>query len=113
MGINSATVHAAYVGSYVWAKMGYSATPDEMKKVDGAFRKYLEEQGVKRAEPFTSVKQIAEFAAGDAKHGKDFLLKLGEDGGIQGWHGQGWHGELKIDRADPGYQAMNHYLGRT
>jgi hypothetical protein len=113
MGIKSASIHAAYVGSYVWAKMGYTASPKDMAKVNAAFKQHLIEQGVKPPGDFQTIKQIAEYAAGGAKHGKDFLMKVGEVDAVPDWNGQGWLGKVIIDRADPGYQDMNRYLGRT
>jgi len=103
LGVKTAFVHAEHVGSYVWAKMGYSADPEDLDRINTEFSKYT-----KLPKRNYSLSDIADYNA-NGKTGKSFLLKFGETS-IDGK--EGWSGRISVDRADPGYQRMLKYLAR-
>ena len=116
LGVVQARIQAAYVGSYVWAKMGYTANPHDMKALNTDFKKYLSEKGIKHKGDFETAHDIANYASGPTKHGKDFLIKVvGQNGhsGAGESGDAGWHGTMNINHNDPGYKTMQAYLGRV
>lgn len=112
IGVAKATVHAAEVGSYVWAKMGYSASPKDLEALNSDFARYLQSKGIKPSK-FKSVNEIANFTNNGVKHGKDFLLHVGKEGLSGENEDLGWHGEINVNPNDPGYQTLQKYLRKA
>lgn len=114
LGVKKAYVHAAYVGSYVWAKMGYTASAHDLAGLNQDFKKLLDKKGVK-APDFKSVHDMAKYEHNGEKLGKEFLLHVGKTGhsSNSGTGQLGWTGHVNINHSDPGYKTMQAYLGRV
>ncbi len=114
LGVKKAYVHAAYVGSYVWAKMGYTASAHDLAGLNQDFKKLLDKKGVK-APDFKSVHDMAKYEHNGEKIGKEFLLHVGKTGlsSNSGTGQLGWTGHVNINHNDPGYKTMQAYLGRV